>query len=615
MRRPSQISRKRRADIADAAHQLYSLALVRGLTPDHVQADLLRTFVNELTPGEARMYAMGWTVRVMREGLRALATEEGLDASSLGDSEVWRWLRGEVRPRDWLPRMCRLFRCHQAQLGWPAQGSEPAIDYTTPSSAIAPQDGLATPCALPPAGQPDVSDAQESVPYDGAKLRIQLVPISSNGEFITFAVNRRDFLKVVGGGVALGGAASATLRLNGEDQFGFGAMIQAAWPDTRLSAQMHDLGIDWHMVLPSGRSFAGTEIAAHVLGAHRWSNDHVGTSIADAHRLAQFLDVSRRGLAIGAEETQAGHRFFLLNVREARHQLAKRSNIGIPSAYELDDLTYGMLWACANLDNGLQADDAALTRLRRQWFTYARQPSSALSRDAAMHLNSTSQMWLGSDFCARHIFRHMGAFQEVPVFWTCEQKGEEASPWLLFTHKYDYLLKTVAQFRGASPLTRAFCVPESVIHDSPRYERCMFFLAAALMESLGIEVAISAEPDYADVEGFVLAPEQRAIIANWVRSDSMWHVDCTSRHSALDLMSEAVGHAQAHSVIGAASSQRRLMALAGYLDLDWANLSGRCRSLGTSGLSGLLGPQSRLLSVTALDRACSYVGDCGQSTE
>jgi hypothetical protein len=80
------------------------------------------------------MYAMGWTIRVVREGLRRLASEEGLDASSLEDGDIWRWLRGEIFPRDSLDRLCKLFQCHQGQLGWPARGNETPIDYTIATS-------------------------------------------------------------------------------------------------------------------------------------------------------------------------------------------------------------------------------------------------------------------------------------------------------------------------------------------------------------------------------------------------------------------------------------------------------------------------------------------------
>jgi hypothetical protein len=64
----------------------------------------------------------------------------------LTDREVWRWLRGQVRPCEWLPRICRLFQCHQARLGWPAQGNELAIDFS-PSNA---PPGAALPAAATP---------------------------------------------------------------------------------------------------------------------------------------------------------------------------------------------------------------------------------------------------------------------------------------------------------------------------------------------------------------------------------------------------------------------------------------------------------------------------------
>ena len=140
MRRRSQVSRARRAQISDEAHQVYSLSRIRGLTVNQIQDELLASFPDELEPGEARMYAEGWNVRVVREGLRGQATEQGQDASALEDADVWRWLRGEVYPRDSLMNLCRLFRCHQAKLGWPARGNERPIDFTPQvERAAAPQ--------------------------------------------------------------------------------------------------------------------------------------------------------------------------------------------------------------------------------------------------------------------------------------------------------------------------------------------------------------------------------------------------------------------------------------------------------------------------------------------
>jgi hypothetical protein len=125
----SQVSRTRRSQIAHEARRACSLAQADGRTVDEIQEELLRTFPGELAAGEARMYALGWTVGVVREGLQALAAEEGLEPSGLQDIDVSRWLRGEVYPRESLERLCRLFRCHQAQLGWPPRGNDVAISF------------------------------------------------------------------------------------------------------------------------------------------------------------------------------------------------------------------------------------------------------------------------------------------------------------------------------------------------------------------------------------------------------------------------------------------------------------------------------------------------------
>jgi hypothetical protein len=144
------ISRTRRQEIAGEARRISALARAEGVLVDEIQETLLRAFPGELGAGEARMHAEGWTVGVIREGLQALATKRGLEASRLQDADIWRWLRGEMCPRsDSLERLCRLFRCHQAQLGWPPRGNEIPISFgraaTTRSMALL---GAETPSSL-----------------------------------------------------------------------------------------------------------------------------------------------------------------------------------------------------------------------------------------------------------------------------------------------------------------------------------------------------------------------------------------------------------------------------------------------------------------------------------
>ena len=180
--------------------------------------------------------------------------------------------------------------------------------------------------------------------------------------------------------------------------------------------------------------------------------------------------------------------------------------------------------------------------------------------------------------------------------------------WLLFRHKYAYLEKTSSPFAGLpGHPRRAFCIPEAAVVASPAFERILLFLAAALMESLGIRVAVCTEPEYSTLEGFVLAPGQRAVIANWVRSEAIWHVDTTARHSLLSAFADAAGHVSAHSAIEAADPTGRLVALASYLGLDWRWIRRRCRELSPHGCRGFARPRSRLLSVSGIDAACQYV--------
>jgi hypothetical protein len=162
MRRRSIVSRARRAQIRDEALQMASLASTRGQTTDQIQRDLLAAFPGELEMGEARMYAEGWTVRTVRAGLVGLTQDEGQDASHLEDCDVWRWLRGEVYPRDWIVRLCRLFRCHQADLGWPARGNEAPVDFKDRATPSAGSPVDAAPVSLLPA---TVTPAVESAGY------------------------------------------------------------------------------------------------------------------------------------------------------------------------------------------------------------------------------------------------------------------------------------------------------------------------------------------------------------------------------------------------------------------------------------------------------------------
>jgi transcriptional regulator with XRE-family HTH domain len=375
-------------------------------------------------------------------------------------------------------------------------------------------------------------------------------------------------------------------------------------PGVRLAGPSPDLGSDWTLMLPRS---AATAVQIHAATGGEDSG-RVLVTVRDTSRLEQFLRVPHRAMLLAVEHDASMPRSYGLDASAVRSQLAERPRpgavISIPRAYELDDLTYGLLWAASNLDDCLLADDATLAKNNRKLSTYERLSRSEVTREVTGDLSGVSQAWLGSSFCARHILRNFGRLGDLPLFWTREQRGEEACTWLLFAHKLAYL-RAARRYLGSTTITRAFCVPEHVVRDSPLFERVLLFLAIALMEAHGVEVKICTEQEYSDVDGFVLAPARRAIVATWVRADSIWHVDTTERRGTLAEFGEAVGHAAAHSAIASPTASGRLAALADYLELNLAWLRRRCAQLAREGCGGLIRPRSRLLAVVGVDAACA----------
>lgn len=372
-----------------------------------------------------------------------------------------------------------------------------------------------------------------------------------------------------------------------------------------------DRGADGEVAVqaPAGRFFAGTEIAARAFPAS--DDGRILASVPTGFAEDAFLRRPQRGLVIGVTSGESGPGLFGLDNRQARRRLAgtpDQARLLMSRAYALDDLTLGILWAVANLDEALLDDDALLDDSRGQLAVYEGSPRSAAGREIAADLASASGMWLGSQFCANHILRHIDSLTDLPAFWTREQRGEEASTWLLFAHKYNYLRRCGGTYPGghAAP-TRSFCVPPAAVTDSSQPERILLLLAMALMESFGITVDVTAEPEYAAVPGFVFDGHRHAIMANWVGTDGLWQVDVTDAAPLLREFADATGYAHAHSIAAADTPGERLRALADYLELDWPWLVRRCAELGEYGSAGIAAPRSRLLSTDGVDQACRFL--------
>jgi hypothetical protein len=395
------------------------------------------------------------------------------------------------------------------------------------------------------------------------------------------------------------------------DPFGFAAFARQRWPELRLSRPQPDYGVDFTALFPASRAVEGAVLQLQLHEAEAIDGRALAI-VTNLLRWEEFSHGTGRGLLVAACQSPEGLRFFAIDSREAARRAAHSDapTVVIPDAYELDDVTFALLWACASLDTGLQMDDQELTMAVGELTPYESLPSSAVSREAAAGLGMTSQIWLGSDFCARHILRNLKDVPVPPAFWTREQTGGEACPWLLFEHKHAYLRATRDRF-GEGSLSRMFCVPHNAVASSTLFERVLLLLSVALMEAMKIHVKVCDDAAYSDIEGFVLSGYDKAIIANWVRGEGIWHVDTARRPSVLSDFREASGHASAHSVIEAGTPAGRLQALARYLDVDWAWIQDRCRSLARVGTAGLLRPRSRHISTAGVDTACSYLGQSG----
>lgn len=387
--------------------------------------------------------------------------------------------------------------------------------------------------------------------------------------------------------------------------------LDSAWATSALAPASPAPGMDGVWRLSGIDLFDGTSVAVQMYEASAL-DDVVLIGPEDHPHLTAFVKPARRALVLGSLGADGGAGLYVLDAAYARRHLAVDrpvDTLPIPRAYGIDDLTYGIVWAMLNVDDGLLADDHALESERQDLDHQLAKRRSAVARSAAPELSAIGSSWLGSFFCSLYSHRHLPQSACPPLSWSREQRGEEAAPLLFFRHLHDSLERTGdAHARGGEPCGHAFCVPETVVKESERYERTLLFLAVALLEKHGITAWICREPEYAQIDAFALIPGERAIVSNWLRADGIWQVEATNRRSEVHTYGQAIEHARKHTVAPGATPARRLRALADYLDLDWSWLVRRCNELAQYGIWGMLRPRSRLLSLDALDATLRFVG-------
>ncbi|MEU1528006.1 hypothetical protein [Streptomyces fagopyri] len=470
------------------------------------------------------------------------------------------------------------------------------------------------------------------VPYTATGR--ELARETGNRRLATVSLGRTTFDRWSSGswyGRPRGGAAQILERMFGHPvEVLFSPAPDASESPVAVGSVTTQIGSRWpssSMLIPAGgpagtweitgrHRLDGTSAAVHLLPVIRRGEEANPDDLSqDGQRdLEGFLRPARRGFIVGVEERRGDLDLYVREAASARRSgrpgPQSAGTLSIPSAYLLDDLTYGIVWALTQLDDGLLADDQVLDSERHLISTYLSLPRSAPSQ-LLVDLTAAGSSWMGSAFCAQHIQQELANATEVPTFWTREQSGEEAAPWLFFKHKLDYL-QALTRFHSASTQTvRVFCLPEGEVAQSERYERVLLLLAIALMERVGIRVRVIPKPEYSEVDGVALVPGQQAVVANWVRvpGGALWAAGSTSTRGDLRTYAAAFADAQGNDVLsGAADSASRLRALCGYLGLDWDWLTSRCRSLGEYGVAGLVRPRSRLLTVNALDETLLFLG-------
>jgi hypothetical protein len=198
----------------------------------------------------------------------------------------------------------------------------------------------------------------------------------------------------------------------GPEQIRAAQSIEARWATSRLSLTTAD-GSGWDTwELDGRRVFDGTSLAVHLLVADSLDSG-VRLPVTEPDQLKEFLRPVRRGLVLGTRTTDAGHQVFVLDALAARNQLrvgsGVESTLAVSDAHRLDDLTYGIIWAIANIDDALLADDQLLHAEHRALNAYLELPRTAPGHSSIPGLTAVGAAWIGSYFAlAPHIHVAVG---------------------------------------------------------------------------------------------------------------------------------------------------------------------------------------------------------------
>ncbi|KUN58800.1 hypothetical protein AQJ46_41725 [Streptomyces canus] len=396
-------------------------------------------------------------------------------------------------------------------------------------------------------------------------------------------------------------------------------LVDSRWSTSMLHPTAPVAGVDGAWYLDGLDLLDSTSVAAQMYVATAHLNDDVvAIGSHDYPHVRQFVRPTRRALLLASvEERQDGSEgsLYVLDAAHARRLLALDrpvERLPIPTAYQLDDLTFAVVRSLITADNALGADDRLLDSEEQGMEQHLQKERSVVARESVPGLSQVGAAWLGSRFCSRHALQWLTKSAAPSALWGRAQIGEEAVPLLLFRQQHwfiDQFLQLAAG--GEDQPGMALCVPEDVVAASPIYDRIMLFLALAWLEMRGLVTWICSEPEYAKLDEFVLVPGQQAVVGTWMRArDTIWSADVAVRKAQVLDYDLAVRHARANSVLEGSSSTDRLRSAVDYLGLGpvWKTLPGRCRELGAYGTVDMLQARSRLIGLEELDKALRFVG-------
>lgn len=163
------------------------------------------------------------------------------------------------------------------------------------------------------------------------------------------------------------------------------------------------------LLLPAGRSVSTTALPVLTLPAASFLGDSL--RLDSRPELDAWRTMPMRALVVANRTVDGAVRQFVNDARPSGVRATASDPVDIPAAYELDDLTYGILWAVSGIEAALLGDDQTL---HTSLASLTASPGAPIAADQG--LTEVSRMLIGSETAARYILGHRDHLGDAPVF-------------------------------------------------------------------------------------------------------------------------------------------------------------------------------------------------------